>query len=279
MTPAQACTDDERRHFLRYTRTPQWPMLQRFPIDDDGHVNLLAGMLAGSPDTIRSMIRAMHDEVRSTAARMLTEEPYRTAVTGLPFRPDERMVAVGDSITADRLGWFELLAASVGPAAATLVNLGVSGDTTADVLERFDTLEAARPDHVLLMIGTNDARVHGRARGYRMVTIAETERNLRALIDLITAQLGATITVITPPAVDQERIDATFADAPVHWTAEAVAEVADVVRRAAPDAIDLHGATQNREPAGFLEPDGVHPTPAGHQLILSRVLGRLSRAR
>jgi acyl-CoA thioesterase-1 len=279
MTPVHAYTDDERRHFLRYTRTPQWPMLQRFPIDDDGHVNLLAGMLASGPDTVRSMIRAMHDQTRATAARLLTGEQYRRAVAGLPFRPDEPVVAVGDSITADRLGWFELLTASADPAAATLVNLGVSGDTTADVLERFDTLEAAGPGHVLLMIGTNDARVHGRAHGYRMATIAETERNLRALIDLITRQLGATITVITPPAVDQDRIDATFGDAPVHWTAEAVAEVAGVVRKTAPDAIDLHEATRNREPAGFLEPDGVHPTPAGHQFILSRILDRLGNAR
>jgi acyl-CoA thioesterase I len=289
MTPARAYTDDERRHFLRYTRTPQWPMLQRFPIDDDGHVHLLAGMTASSPDSVRSMIRAMHDEVRSTAARMLTDEHFRAAVTGLPFRPDERMVAVGDSITADRLGWFELLAASVEPAAATLVNLGVSGDTTADVLERFDMLEAARPDHVLLMIGTNDARIHGRNRGYRMVTIAETERNLRALVDLVTGQLGATITVVTPPAVDQDRIDATFAGGPVYWTAEAVAEVADVVRKVVPDAVDLHEATRPEAtrpeadrpeaPGSFLERDGVHPTPAGHQFILSLVLGRLSRAR
>jgi lysophospholipase L1-like esterase len=279
MTPTHAYTDDERRHFLRYTRTPQWPMLQRFPIDDDGHVNLLAGMLAGSPDTVRSMIRAMYDQTRATAARLLADERYRNAVAGLPFRPGEPVVAVGDSITADRLGWFELLIASVDPAAATLVNLGVSGDTTADVLERFDTLEAAAPAHVLLMIGTNDARVHGGAHGYRMATLAETERNLRALIDLVTRRLGATITVITPPAVDQGRIDATFGEAPVHWTAAAVAEVAGVVLKTAPDAVDLHEATRNREPAAFLEPDGVHPTPAGHRFILTRILDRLSRGR
>ncbi|WP_433790707.1 SGNH/GDSL hydrolase family protein [Actinoplanes sp. CA-252034] len=279
MNPAQSYTDDERRHFLRYTRTAQWPMLQRFPIDDDGHLGLLAGMLASRPDTIGSMIRAMHEQTRATAARMLADDQHRSAVAALPFRAGDRIVAVGDSITADRLGWFELLAASVGPDAATLVNLGVSGDTTADVLERFDTLETAGPSHVLLMIGTNDARFHGRDRPYRMATVAETERNLRALTDLITRQLGATITVITPPAVDQDRIDAYFGDAPVHWTAEAVAEVADVVRKTAPDAIDLHEATRTGQPAGFLESDGVHPTPAGHRFILRRLLHHLGSSR
>ena len=37
-------------------------------------------------------------------------------------------------------------------------NLGLSGNTTADALERFDLLEAFRPTHVLVMLGTNDAR-------------------------------------------------------------------------------------------------------------------------
>ncbi|SFF29801.1 acetyl esterase/acyl-CoA thioesterase-1 [Actinoplanes philippinensis] len=279
MNPAQSYSDDERRHFLRYTRTPQWPMLQRFPIDDDGHLGLLAGMLASRPDTVASMIRAMHDETRARAARMLADDGYRSAVAGLRLRPDDRIVAVGDSITADRLGWFELLAASTGPTGAALVNLGVSGDTTADILERFDTLEAAGPGHVLLMIGTNDARFHGRAPGYRMATIAETERNLRALIDLITHQLGASITVVTPPAVDQDRIDASFAGAPVRWTAEAVAEVAEAVRKVAPDAVDLYETTRAGATAGFLEADGVHPTPAGHELILRQILDRLIRTR
>ncbi|GAB7046748.1 SGNH/GDSL hydrolase family protein [Catenuloplanes indicus] len=277
MNPAQSYTDDERRHFLRYTRTAKWPMLQRFPIDEDGHLGLLAGMLATDPGTVRSMIHDMCDENRATAARMLADDHYRSAVTGLPFRPGDRVVAIGDSITADRLGWFELLAASVDPAAATLVNLGVSGDTTADVLERFDTLEAARPSHVLLMIGTNDARLHGRAHAYRMATVTETARNLASLIDLITHQLGAAITVITPPAVDQDRIDAHFATAPVGWTAEAVAEIAGVIRTIAPHAIDLHEATRCHAPPGFLEADGVHPTPTGHQLILRQILRRLGR--
>ncbi|MEV6301189.1 GDSL-type esterase/lipase family protein [Actinoplanes sp. NPDC051861] len=282
MTAVSAFTDDERRHFVRYTRTQRWPLLQRFPITDDGHDGLLAQMLASTPAKIRSLIDAMRDETRAAAARMLAGRHYRATLDALPFGPDDRIVAVGDSITADRLGWFEILAESfhqAGTPAATLVNLGVSGDTTADVLERFDLLEAARPSRVLLMIGTNDAREHGREGGYRMATPGETERNLRALIDLVTSQLGAAITVITPPAVDQERIDSYFRDVPVHWRAAAVAEVADVVRKTAPDAIDLHEATREIGTAGFLEPDGVHPTSAGHQFILDHVLGHLRASR
>jgi acyl-CoA thioesterase I len=275
---ARTYTDDERRHFLRYTRTRSWPMLQRFPVGDDLHAELLAQMLASTTETVRALLRSLADETRAAAGRLLADEAYREVIATLPFRPDDRIVGVGDSITADRLGWFDLLAASIDLAAVpgpALVNLGVSGNTTADVLERFDLLEAARPSRVLLMLGTNDARAHGRTAGYRMATTHETERNLRALVDLITRDLRAPITVITPPAVDQNRIDAFFSDAPVHWAAAAVAEVAAVVRKVVPGAVDLHRAGHPPGPHDVLEPDGVHPNPAGQRFILTRIVEHL----
>ena len=146
--------------------------------------------------------------------------------------------------------------------------------STADVLERFDLIEAARPTRVLLMLGTNDSREHGRARGYRMATSLETERNLAALLDLI-AGLGAAVTVITPTDVDQDRITAFFAGGPVRWAASAVAETAAVVRKVAPGCVDLHTAMRASGPGDLLESDGVHPTPAGQRFILTRIVEHL----
>ncbi|MFI5952134.1 SGNH/GDSL hydrolase family protein [Cryptosporangium sp. NPDC051539] len=271
-------SDEERRHFLRYTRTRQWPMLGRFPVADAAHTGLLAEMLACAPGVVDELISSLEDELRTVASQLLDDEAYRDAIRSLPWRPEERVVAVGDSITADRLGWFELLAATLTRGdrpTPTLVNLSVSGNTTADVIERFDLLEAAAPSRVLLMLGTNDARAHGRAGGHRMATPGETGRNLLALRRLLGDDLGAEVTMITPTAVDQGRVDEFFADAPVHWSASAVAEVAAVVRQADPDAIDLHDATRGAATSN-LEADGVHPTVAGQRFILTRVLERLS---
>ncbi|MFI7544803.1 SGNH/GDSL hydrolase family protein [Actinoplanes sp. NPDC049599] len=278
MSTAQFSTDAERRHFIRYTRTRHWPMLQRFPVTDELHDELLAQMLGCPAWTVRTMVDALTDQARETAAEMLADVRFRDALRALPFRPEDRIVAVGDSITADRLGWFELLSAAtaaLGAPAATLLNLGVSGNTTADVLERFDLLEAGRPTHVLLMLGTNDARSHGRDTAHRMATAPETERNLRAIVELVDA-LGATATVITPPAVDQQRIDGFFAAAPLRWHAGDIAEVAEVARKVAPNGLDLHTVTQAEPADAFLETDGVHPTPAGQRLILTHVVEHLT---
>jgi acyl-CoA thioesterase I len=278
----RAYTDDQRRHFLRYTRTQRWPMLERFPISDELHTDLLAQMLSCSPADVRALLAGLHDETRETAGRLLRDDDYRTAVGGLPFETGSSVVAVGDSITADRLGWFELLAASIertgGPPGA-LHNLAVSGNTTADVIERFDLVEAARPTHVLLMLGTNDARAHGRSATHRMITGAETERNLRTLVDLITADLRATVTVMTPPAVDQDRITEYFTGQPVHWDAASVEEVAAVVRKVVPDSVDLYAATSGRHRVDLLESDGVHPSAAGQQVLLRHIVHHLAGGR
>lgn len=62
---------------------------------------------------------------------------------------EETVVFLGDSITqnGDWASWFPEV---------TTVNLGVGGDTTDDLLLRLDAVIDARPDAILLLIGTND---------------------------------------------------------------------------------------------------------------------------
>lgn len=60
-----------------------------------------------------------------------------------------KIAFVGDSITADGdwESWFP---------EAEIVNFGVPGFTSDDVLERLDDIVAAQPDEILMLIGTND---------------------------------------------------------------------------------------------------------------------------
>ena len=55
-----------------------------------------------------------------------------------------------------------------------ILNLGVSGNTTADGVARMNDVEKIRPGLVLLLLGGNDT--------LRRIPIAETERNLRTLL-------------------------------------------------------------------------------------------------
>ncbi len=62
---------------------------------------------------------------------------------------DNTVLFLGDSITAagDWSAWFPDVNA---------LNFGIGGDTTDDVLARLDTVVAADPDEIVLLIGTND---------------------------------------------------------------------------------------------------------------------------
>ncbi|GAA3929287.1 hypothetical protein [Actinoplanes auranticolor] len=111
-----------------------------------------------------------------------------------------------------------------------------------------------------------------------MATGRETERNLRALVDLITRELRAGVTLITPPAVDGPAARTFFAGLPLSWDPATVADIAARIGRIDARSVGLHDVTRAHGPGGLLEPDGVHPTPAGQRLILATIVQHLAGA-
>lgn len=273
-------TDDERTRFVRFTRPERWPLLDRFPVSGDLHDRILAEILVDSTDEVRRRRDGLRSRAHDGAATLLADPGYRAALRRLPFHGGDRVAALGDSLTADRLGWFELLTHTMRlagyPGVATH-NLGLSGDTTADALERFDLLEAFRPTHVLVMLGTNDARRHGRAVGHRMVTAAETRRNLGVLEDLIRGTLHARAVFVTPPPADQASIDRSFAGDTVRWSAADLDEVAGQVREVSPDHVDLHRVLRRLPDRSWLDDDGVHLSAYGQRVAAAAVAAGLAR--
>ena len=284
---SSTCTDEERRHFLRYTRTGSWPMLQRFPVAADLHAELLAQMLGQHPGDVRVAARARCTTSPREAAAVCWPTPRtgRHRGTALPAGGPDRRGRRLDHRRPARLVRSAGRLDRAGRRARR--DPGQSGRQRQHHRRRARALRPAggRPaDRVLLMLGTNDARAHGRPRGYRMVTPQETERNLRALVDLITRDLGRGVTVITPTAVDQDRIAAFFAGAPVRWEAAAVAEVAAVVRKVAPAAIDLHAPPEHagagrpprtRRRAPQSRRSAIHPDPDRRAPARPKVKARL----
>lgn len=102
-----------------------------------------------------------------------------------------KILAFGDSLTAglglaEKDGFPEQLARALtrDGLVVTVLNAGVSGDTSAGGLARADWVMQAKPDLVILELGAND--------GLRGLDPAETKRNLDAIIRRIQAR-GATV--------------------------------------------------------------------------------------
>ncbi len=98
----------------------------------------------------------------------------------------ESVVFLGDSITAGYgLTAEQAYPALVGPQLPgwTVVNAGVSGDTSAGGLRRLDWLLKGRPRIVVIALGAND--------GLRGLPVERLEANLRAMVAKVRAA-GAT---------------------------------------------------------------------------------------
>lgn len=134
----------------------------------------------------------------------------------------------------------------------TVINAGVSGDTTAGGLKRVDWILRSQPDAVLVALGAND--------GLRAVPVAETEQNLEAILLKIRAS-GA-----KPYLAGM--------DLPTNLGPDYRAAFKDVFKRVA--------KAQRVETLDFLlkgvgghpdlnQADGMHPTEAGQVIVAKTV--------
>jgi lysophospholipase L1-like esterase len=222
---------------------------------DDAAVAPLLGL---DPAAYRALAARLGDEARAAA------DALRDLPGTLPRGP---LVALGDSQTDDLGSWAEILGRLV---AGGVVNAGVSGDTTCAARARLDRLPPARI--AIVMLGTNDARRHGRHAAPMLVSHPETARNLAAIAAALRGR-SERVLWITPPPVDEARIlaDPGLTEADLVWRADDVAQKAELVRAAAPDAIDLWPRAEPHH----LAADGLHLSPAGQRSVAEQVLRAL----
>jgi lysophospholipase L1-like esterase len=155
---------------------------------------------------------------------------------------------------------------SIRRARPSVLNGGLSGDTTTGAIARVSRLTLDRPTCAIVLLGTNDARRHGRDGAPMLVSHAETRRNLRAL-DAALRRRCRRVVWITPPPV----ADPALAEPDLIWHRDDVAAKAALVRALDPAAVDLWPEFGT----DHLSPDGLHPSRAGQRLIAERVIDAL----
>ena len=135
----------------------------------------------------------------------------------------------------------------------TVINHGVSGDTTAGGLERIDWMMADKPDIVMVELGGNDM--------LRALDPAATEKNLDAIIGKL-KEAGATVWLVGMLA-------------PRNFGPEYVKQFDGIFKKLA----DKHGVPLYpffldgvaQDPA-LNQPDGIHPNAKGVDVVVERIL-------
>lgn len=175
--------------------------------------------------------------------------------------PPKRILVIGDSIAAGYgldpdESFPALLDQKIRDAGLnyTVVNAGVSGDTTAGGLRRISWLMRQPIDILILELGGND--------GLRGIPPEETEKNLRGIIDKVREKYPSTKIVISGMQM------------PENMGTDYTTKFRELFHRVAKEKNTalipflLEGVGGKAE---LNQPDRIHPTAEGHRLIAETV--------
>ena len=204
------------------------------------------------------------------------------------FSSGQTILFIGDSITdADRRGRAapygngyvsqvrSFLLARYPELHLTVVNQGISGNTTRDLRARWERdVLAHRPDWLSLKIGINDVwRAFGGNRR-EAVPLPEYVANLRHLLDATRAHTAARVILLTPYMIEPDR--AHPMRAAMDRYGAAVTELAPEYGGVLIDTqIAFDTALQHTTPADWAD-DQIHPNGPGHSVLALAFLRGIS---
>ncbi|MCL4296997.1 MAG: hypothetical protein KJ077_14765 [Anaerolineae bacterium] len=227
-------------------------------------------------------------EINNIAQALLAEPELAQVVERWPIRAGGKVMAVGDSITIYRYGYVWLLEAMLAQCrpddGIQVINVAQSGYTSTHILENtFTQFLAHQPDWVFIMVGVNDCKKFGGPPTKTLVSLAEYTANLTGIVEGFLKYTPARPVLLTPAPVVESVANTSpdFAAVRMTWDNADVQACADAVRdltgRHNLPLVDLVNAfSLNPDPSLYLA-DGLHPSLAGQQLILTKVLQATSK--
>ncbi len=194
----------------------------------------------------------------------ITDAGRRAAADGL-----------GSGYVAIIRGW---LAARHPDLRVRVVNRGVSGDRTAELLERWEEdCLSLRPQVLSLMIGVNDVwRKAGEWNGQTHIPLDRYRRNLGKLLDRAVAAGVRQLILMSPTTIEPE--NAGELNVLLGAYDEAVREEAARRRAVYVPARQKLMTARVRIPEVAWTREGCHPTVAGHAILAQAWLEAISQA-
>jgi len=210
---------------------------------------------------------------------------------GIPFRNNDRIVFVGDSITESGrfsqppLGngyvyiFYNLLLAKYPEIDVEVINSGISGNTVKDLMNRWDDdVISLKPNWISIMIGIND--IHRYLGGVDPDLDPESYYNIyRSILEKTTRALPNVRLILISPfyisiAKDgwRKRVLETI---PMY-----IEKVEKLSREFSAIYIDMHRKFMDilryRDPMTYTH-DAIHPNFAGHMIIALTILETLEK--
>ena len=271
----------ETLYFIRYVH-PEKTVFRNPEVTGLDETALCAALFGMPKDRYLELKQQFAGIVRRAAGELLSDPAFAAGVDRLPFQPGDCIVGLGDSITDDLQSWVEqlrhVLELRRPGHRIQVINAGISGDTTTQMIIRFLQVAQQKPNWIICMAGTNDARLHGVPPDKPLVSIEETRRNLAFLRQMGKSQTKARWVWITPPPILPAKVerDPWFLANQITWRVEDVDAVAQAVRSQPDPVVDLYPVFGDPPDERYLIGDGLHPSLEGQKLILRALIKTLA---
>lgn len=233
-------------------------------------------------ETYISLKNMLHQQAKEAADQLLEDPAFADRVDHLPFKKGETVIGIGESTTDDLLSWFEIMRYMLERRrphnGIHLINEGISGSTSTQLLGRMGGIVARKPDWILCMIGGNDVLRFGPEPSITQVSVEETARNLTEIRRLSTVGSDARWVWITPTTIDEKKVASFphFKQAQISCRNDDIVLVGDIIRSQSDPVVDTQAGFRLPGSSEWMGPDGMHPTIAGHQAILTWLIEELT---
>ena len=229
-------------------------------------------------DIYRQMKNEFQNNAENAADELLKDPLFVEQIKNLPFKKGQTVLGFGDSITDDYQSWFEILTRLVdkvfGEKYLNMINAGISGDTSLQLVKRFIGVVNEKPDWIFCMIGTNDSIRNKLLPTRTNISFDESKKNLEYLTELNNEKIGANWVWLTPPNINVEKIDAHPITEllQVTWNKQDVRNIAEYMKTGKEKSIDMWKVFGDPVNNDLLMEDGLHPSLTGHKAIVKEVV-------
>lgn len=156
---------------------------------------------------------------------------------------------------------------------ANIINLGVDGDSTDDLVERFETdIEGKDPDTIVIAIGTNDS-MYLSDEGHNYVTFEKFIANLGILKRTAERHANRAVFVGLTPVDERLTMPVPWGTG-MYYTNRGIERYDRAIRtfceKEAAQFIDIHDEFMKLEYMDMLA-DGLHPNALGYEWMAKKI--------
>lgn len=280
-----AKTPEEIKGILEQFTIPFFHLEKRFPLlPGKADKQAEAALLGISEEELKSYRDNIYQNAKQAALELLKEDEIIDCMDSLPLDGSETIAVIGDSITEDGQGWFEILKQvlelSVENEDFNFINAGVGEHTSSEALRRIDRdVLIHEPDWVFVALGTYDAQRLNIVPDRTIVPLSETWENLESIQNIVGEYVKNPIIWITPTPV----ITDLLVENPLYEYSiieEDLQQVRQLVAGKEGVIIDSLGSRMGKEgpEAWNYIADGLHHSLTGHMNTVRLVIKKLSES-